>query len=210
MRIAVIGATGLVGSLLVPMLQDHELVLLTRRPTGFARVREYVAPADQWPALLAGERIEAAVSALGSTWRKAGSWAAFEAVDRHAVLEFAKAAREAGARQMISVSSVGADPASRSEYLALKGRIESALEALGFDRLDLVRPGLLRGPRGVDRRLKERLGIAISPLTNLFVPGRFAAIDGATVARAIAALPAAVGNGTQIHENRDLRRLASS
>ena len=51
--------------------------------------------------------------------------------------------------------------------------------------LDLLRPGLLRGPRGGDRRRGERLAIALSPLTDLLLRGRydrFAAIDAADVA----------------------------
>ena len=213
MRIALIGGTGLVGSLLVPLLGGHELLLLTRRPTGNSEVTEMVGPAREWPAMLAGERLDAAVSALGSTWRKAGSWPAFEEVDRHRVAAFASAARAAGARQMVLVSSVGADLASLSEYLAIKARAENDLDRLGFDRLDIVRPGLLRGPRGADRRLKERLAIAASPLTNLVLRGRrdrFAAIDTAQVAKAIAALLGNCEAGTHIHHNREIRVLASS
>ena len=213
MRVALIGATGLVGSRLVPLLRDHDLVLLTRRPTAFNGVTELIGEAHEWPAMLAGQKLDAAVSALGSTWRKAGSWQAFERVDRHAVVDFAMAALAAGARQMVLVSSVGADAHSASGYLALKGRAEDDLAKLGFKRLDVLRPGLLRGPRGGDRRLKERASIAVSPLTNLFLRGaadRFAAIDAAQVAKAIAALLGNTDPGTYIHHNRDLRRLVRS
>ena len=87
---------------------------------------------------------------------------------------------------MVTVSSVGADPGSGNFYLRIKGEMESALEALGFERLDILRPGLLRGPRGGDRRPGERIGIALSPLVNLVLRGRldrFAAIDADVVAR---------------------------
>ncbi|HEY8591713.1 MAG TPA: NAD-dependent dehydratase [Sphingomicrobium sp.] len=210
-RVAMIGATGLIGSRLVPLLEPKQLLLLSRRPSGFA-VAEKIAPAPQWPGLLADERLHVAISALGTTWRKAGSWSAFEQVDRVAVLDFAKAAKSAGARQMIVVSSVGADAGSSNEYLALKGRVEADLTQLGFERLDIVRPGLLRGPRGNDRRPGERLGILISPVANLFLRGRydrFAAIDASVVAAAMRALVGAPAAGTFIHHNRDLRRLAS-
>lgn len=213
MRIALIGATGLVGSRLVPLLQGHELLILTRRPAGFSNATELIGPAEEWPSMLVGERVDAAVSALGTTWRKAGSWDVFEQIDRRHVVDFARAARSAGARQMVLVSSVGADVNSVSKYLALKARVEEDLSRLGFDRLDLVRPGLLRGPRTSDRRLKERLAIAASPLTNLFLRGRndrFAAIDAAQVARAIGMLLRDPQPGTFIHENRQIRHLASS
>jgi uncharacterized protein YbjT (DUF2867 family) len=213
MRVALIGATGLVGRRLVPRLGGHELLILSRRPGDWsqANVREMVAPANRWPSLLAQERVDAAISTLGTTWRNAGSWAAFEAVDRTAVVAFARAARAAGATQMISVSSVGADAGSSNGYLALKGRAEDDLRRIGFDRLDILRPGLLRGPRGNDRRLKERLGIAISPLANLFLRGpldRFAAIDADQVAAAIARALGAPGGGVFTHYNREIRSLA--
>jgi uncharacterized protein YbjT (DUF2867 family) len=114
---------------------------------------------------------------------------------------------------VILVSSVGADPQSRLFYPRLKGEVEETLAALDFDRLDIVRPGLLRGERGPDRRLKERIAIAASPLLNLFLRGRldlYAAIDATTVADAIAALTAADAPGRFLHHNRDLHRLAQA
>lgn len=211
MRIAMIGATGLTGGSLIPMLAaNHDLHLLGRRPIG-SSVRETIAPASEWPTRLGDEQIDVAVSALGTTWAKSGSWPAFAEVDHDAVLGFARAVRAAGARQFITISSVGADPESRNGYLALKGRVERDLAEVGFDRLDIIRPGLLRGSRGSDRRRSERFGILLSPLTNLFLRGpldRFAAIDATTVAAAIAALAGAEATGIVIHHNREIRRLS--
>lgn len=211
MRIALIGATGLTGRSLVPLLMnDHALHLLGRRPSGFA-VNETVAPVEDWPSKIGPAPVDVAISALGTTWAKSGSWRAFAAVDHDAVLAFAGAARRAGARQFLTISSVGADPASRNGYLAVKGRVERALAEVGFDRLDILRPGLLRGPRGPDRRRGERLGILFSPLTNLVLQGRldrFAAIDAAVVAGAIASLVGESGNGVFVHHSREIRRLA--
>lgn len=210
MRVAIIGATGLTGRSLVPALvADHQLHLLGRTPSEFG-VRETVAPAEQWPAGLAGELLDIAISALGTTWKKAGSWPAFKAIDHDAVLDFAQAARAAGARQFITISSVGADPESGNGYLALKSRVERALTKMEFDRLDIIRPGLLRGQRGKDRRRGERLGILLSPLTNMVMRGsfdRYAAIDAAAVAAAIAALVGAEEEGAFIHQNREINRL---
>lgn len=211
MRIALIGATGLIGSHLLPLLGGHDLLVLTRRPTGAAGVREKVGEMSDWPALLDGEAVDVAVSTLGTTWRKAGSWETFAKVDHEAVLAFARAARGCGARQMICVSSVGADPESANAYLALKGRVEHDLDAVGFERLDLFRPGLLRGERGPDRRLGERIGILVSPLVNLLLRGamdRFAAIDANRVAAAIAACIGAAERGRFIHYNREIRGAA--
>jgi len=94
----------------------------------------------------------------------------------------------------------------------MKGAAEDGLAALGFERLDIVRPGLLRGDRGGDRRLGERIGSAISPVANLLLRGpldRFAAIDAERVAVAMTALVGAQGEGRRVHFNRDLKMLAA-
>ena len=215
MRVVMIGATGLVGSLAAPRLlaQGFSVEALARRPSGLVHPgwREHVAPAAEWPGIVASLKAEAAVSALGTTMRQAGSEAAFRAVDLDMVVAFARAAADAGVRRMVAVSSVGADPGSANFYLRTKGEMESALERMGFERLDILRPGLLRGVRGGDRRLGERVGIALSPLVNLMLRGRldrFAAIDAEIVAEAVAGALRKVEPGTYRHENRSIRALA--
>lgn len=186
---------------------------MVRRPTGRTHERwhEQVAPAPDWPTLVPSLAVDAAVSALGTTMRQAGSQEAFRAVDFEIVVAFAEAAAAAGARRILTVSSVGADPGSANFYLRTKGEMEAALEQMGFERLDILQPGLLRGPRGGDRRLGERVGIALSPVLNLFLRGRldrFAAIDADIVAAALAAALRQAGAGVHRHENREIRALA--
>jgi uncharacterized protein YbjT (DUF2867 family) len=211
MRIAMIGATGLIGRQLWPLLEArHDLLVLSRRPSGAAR--EKVAPIEQWPALVAGERLDVAVSTLGTTWKKTGTWEKFASVDRDAVLDFAQAAHSAGARHFLAVSSSGAEPASRNGYLRLKGEVEEALWLIGFDRLDILRPGLLLGDRQNDRRFLERLGILMDPLSRLFLRGswdRYAGIDAGLVGRAIATLAERQEPGLFRHHNREIRALAT-
>ena len=88
--------------------------------------------------IIAGLNPGIAISCLGTTMRVAGSRDAFRAVDHDLVLAFAKAARDAGARHMISVSSVGAMPASGSFYLRTKAEAEAGLRKLKFERLDIL------------------------------------------------------------------------
>lgn len=213
LRILAIGATGLVGRLSVERLSaaGHDVHSLVRRTTG--RADEKLAPPLDWPALARELGGDVAICAIGTTMRKAGSEAAFRAVDFDIAVDFASAARDGGIPHMIAVSSVGADPESRNFYLRTKGEMEEALGSLGFDRLDLLRPGLLRGDRGPERRLGERIGIVASPLVNLFLRGRldrYAAIDAALVAAAAAALAECETPGSFIHHNRDIGRLAAA
>ena len=209
MRIAMIGATGLIGRQLWPLLeQRHDLLVLGRRPSGAAQ--EKLGTMVEWPALLGGERLDVAISTLGSTRKAAGSWSAFEAVDRTAVLAFAAAARKAGARHLLLVSSTGADASSRNAYLRLKGEVEQAVVALGFERIDILRPGLLLGKRN-ERRTAEGIGQTLAPVLNLLLRGpldRYAGIDAGLVARAMAVLAKQGAHGLFRHGNRDIRALA--
>jgi uncharacterized protein YbjT (DUF2867 family) len=217
MRIVLIGGTGLVGGLLLRRLLEvssAEVEAVSRRSSGLVhpRLHEHVAPAPEWSAIVRELAPEKAVSALGTTIKKAGSTVAFRKVDHEMVLEFALAAHEAGAEHMLLVSSVGANARSRNFYLGLKGEVEQALEQIGFERLDIFRPGLLRGERANDRRLKERAAIAISPITNMLMRGplkRYAAIDAAAVAAAMAASFRAAEPGVHVHHNPEIVGLAN-
>jgi uncharacterized protein YbjT (DUF2867 family) len=217
MRILLIGATGLVGGLLAGKLLErgHEVHALVRRPTGRSAQgwHEQVGPVGEWRVMVtrAGP-IDAAVSCLGTTWAKVGSERAFRAVDQDAVIAFAEAARAAGVRHLLAVSSVGANARSRNFYLRVKGETDEALAAIGFKRLDIFRPGLLLGERGDDRRRGERIAIALNPVTSLFLRGRwsrFAGMEADTVAEAVGAAAEQGGSGQFIHENGAIRRLAS-
>lgn len=215
MRVAMIGATGLVGSLAARSLlaQGYDVDALLRRPTGIAHPhwREHVAPPPGWADIVSRLNPEASVSALGTTMRQAGSQPAFRAVDLDMVVAFARAGAAAGVRRMVTVSSAGADPGSSNFYLRVKGDMEAALEGMGFERLDILRPGLLLGPRGGDRRPGERIALALSPLTNLVLRGRldrYAAIDAEVVAGAAVNALRQAEPGIFRHENREIRRLA--
>lgn len=212
-----IGATGLVGSGAARRLleQGWTVDALLRRPSGIVHPNwsEHVAPPEEWPRIVSSLEPDAAVSALGTTMRSAGSKAAFRAVDFDKVVEFGRAALAAGARRMVTISSVGADPGSANFYLRVKGETEAALAALGFERLDILRPGLLRGERGGERRLGERVGIALSPFANLVLRGRldrYAAIDADIVASAAVGALLQTGTGVHRHENRSIRALAAA
>ena len=214
MRIIIAGSTGLVGRALIDQLamQPHvtQIVTIGRRPSGQsgAKVEDLVGPVAQWPTMIEGRNVDVAISALGTTLRDAGSQDAFYALDHDAVVSFARAARAAGARQFQLVSSVGAHAASRNFYLGTKGKVETSLANVGFDRIDILRPGLLRGSRSGPVRTGERIGIALSPLTDMLTPAvlsHYRSIPAACVASALARLAGAPEPGTFIHQNDEMR-----
>lgn len=218
-RIALVGATGLIGQSLirygVGRGDDFRVIGIARRemplPPG-ARMELLVADPANWADAIAAANADVLVCALGTTWKKAGKdEAAFRAVDHDLVLSCAKAAKELGLRQMIAISSVGADPGSKNFYLKVKGETEQALARVHIPRLDILRPGLLRGPRE-ELRPAERLGMIASPLIDLFLHGAYAkyrSIRSDVVAKAIVGLTREKMAGRFVFEHEAILRAAS-
>jgi uncharacterized protein YbjT (DUF2867 family) len=205
-RIILAGASGLIGGLLAARLKDQPLTAIGRRAVS-GIVDQRIAPVAEWPALVAALKPDVAISTLGTTIRAAGSQDAFAAIDHDAVVAFARAAKDAGTRQFLMVSSVGAGGASF--YLKTKGRAEASVRALGFARVDIFRPGLLLGERTGEVRPVERLFAALSPLTNALTPRAFdqyRAIAANDVAAAMARVIGAAEDDVFIHHNRDMLR----
>ncbi|MHA4836151.1 NAD-dependent epimerase/dehydratase family protein [Sphingopyxis sp. MSC1_008] len=209
----IVGATGLIGRAVIEHFGSRPVTVLARREVEglAAQHKPLVAPSERWPDMIAAEKPAVLISCLGTTIRQAGSQAAFRAVDHDLVLSAARGAKACGTAHMIAVSSVGAAAKSGNFYLRTKGETEDDLRALGFDRLDLIRPGLLRGDRPGPQRLGEGIATIAAPLTDALLHGsfrRYRSISGATVAAAIVALAERGGSGVHIHENDAIRALA--
>ena len=214
-RLCLVGASGLVGSALVRACvgrDDVRLVAVSRReltlPPG-ARMEVLVADPANWEEAIAAARPEVVVSALGTTIRRVGGdQAAFRAVDHDLVLACARWGQEAGARQFIAVSSIGANPHARNFYLRVKGETELALTRSGINRLDLLQPGLLLGRRA-EWRPGERLARLVAPLLPLVLHGglrRYRPIRADTVAQVILALSHQKARGRFVHDHDGMER----
>ncbi|MET4131457.1 uncharacterized protein YbjT (DUF2867 family) [Porphyrobacter sp. MBR-155] len=217
-RIALVGATGLVGRHVIDVASagdEARIVGIARReaplPSG-ARMEMFVAQPAKWGEVLEAVRPRALICALGTTWKKAGrDEAAFRSVDHDLVLATAEAAKRAGVPNMVLVSAAGADARGKSVYFRVKGETENAVSRIGFKRLDILRPGLLRGERSNDRRVGERLGILAAPLIDPLLSGsweRFRSIDAALVAEAALGLAMRRAGGRFTHDNDAIRRAA--
>ena len=210
-RVLLVGANGLIGRNVIARSREVEglaVVALARREMAFppgVRMEMMLAEPSGWEEAVTAIAPDCVVCALGTTWAKAGrDEAAFRAVDHDLVLTVARAAHRAGAGQFITISSVGADANSRNFYLRVKGETEQALHGIGYRRLDILRPGLLRGAREEDRRLMERVGILAAPVTNLFMFGgnrKFRAVSADTVASTVLQCVREKARGRFVHEH---------
>lgn len=218
-RIAIIGATGLVGRSIIGQAvgrEDVRLLAIARRelklPAG-AAMEMVVADPDRWGDVIRRVKPQVLINTLGTTMKKAGSEDAFRAVDQHLVLQAAQAAIDCGVTRLISVSSIGADAYSKNFYLKVKGEVERDLMKLGFSRVDIFRPGLLRGAREDDPRVAERAGMMISPIADLLMHGKYRkyrSIAAENIARAGLALSMRKASGKFIHEHDAIMRAAHS
>lgn len=218
LRIALLGATGLVGRSVIEACRgrdDIRLIGISRRevalPEG-ARMEMVVADPAGWGDVIKAVAPVALISALGTTMKHVdGDQEAFRNIDQHLVLNTARAACDAGVRQMVSVSSVGADARSKNFYLSVKGEVDRDLSKVGFKRLDILRPGLLRGKRQDDARFAEGLAQVVSPVIDPFLRGKWRAyhsISGETVAQGALGLASRKAPGRFTHDYDGICRAA--
>lgn len=150
MKTIVIGATGLVGKIIVDkLLSDHDVTTFSRRSMGInhPRLTEKIVDFEkipEWSHLIQGDVL---FSALGTTLKDAGSKERQYVIDHDYQLAVAKAASQNQVKSFVLISSVNADPKSPFFYLRMKGELETAVSALHFHSLSILRPGPLKGQR---------------------------------------------------------------
>jgi uncharacterized protein YbjT (DUF2867 family) len=207
-RIALVaGATGLVGAALLRRLLDDpdyaEVRALGRRPPSLeaGKIRFVHTDFGNLAELGAELAVDDVFCCLGTTLRAAGSRAAFERVDYHMVVDLARAAQRAGARQFLVVSAAGASARSPAFYSRVKARMEATVSSLPFEAVHVVRPSLLLGARG-EHRPGERLAQQVAPLLSPLLRGplaKYRAVTAGEVAAALQQLARSGARGAHVH-----------
>ncbi|PPU75914.1 NAD-dependent dehydratase [Xanthomonas cucurbitae] len=208
MDVLLAGATGLVGrQVLQQLLADARctgVVAVTRRPLtqrhpklrnqviDFERLSSWTAP-----------RMEAAICALGSTMKQAGSREAFYRIDHDYPMALARAACAQGTSVFVLNSAAGADVRSRIFYNRVKGELERDLREVGFPSLTFVRPGLIGGQRE-QRRTGEHLGSLVLGALGPILPRRFRVNPAERIAAAMVSAALAPARGEHSVEAADL------
>jgi uncharacterized protein YbjT (DUF2867 family) len=205
-HILLAGATGLTGEHLLDRLLNEPTVSRvlapSRRPLAdHPHLENPVGELNSLLPALSGQ-VDIAFCCLGTTIKQAGSQEAFSAVDKDLVVAFAARARELGARHLLVISAVNADPESSIFYSRVKGEMEEALKAQNWPQLTIARPSLLIGERQ-DQRLVEQIAAPLSKL----IPGKYGGIEALALARALWRLALEEQDGVRIVESDDLRRL---
>jgi len=200
----VLGATGLVGSELVRLLlasdQYARVVTVSRRPLQLKSEKLETCVVDFECLDDIADKVSGDVlfSCLGTTKKQAGSIAAQRLVDHDYQLQVASFAAANGVPHYCLVSSSGANPASASAYMKMKGELEQTVKQLGFKRVSLFQPSLLLGERD-HMRLGESVGAMVLPqLCRLPILRRYRPIKGREVAEKMLQVSLVPGNGVAV------------
>lgn len=204
--VALVGATGLVGSHCLRLLEQDPTVariaVFVRRPFSqvvAAKTRVHVVDFEhpgQWRELL---RVDQLISALGTTIKKAGSQPAFRRVDFEYPCAIAQQARAMGVRHFLLVSAVDAASSSRIFYNRVKGELEAAVLSMAFRSQTIVRPSTLIGDRA-EYRLIERVAFRLAFLT----PRKYKPVLASDVANALVTAARRDEPGKRIIESKDI------
>ncbi len=218
MRVVMIGGTGAVGSevaaTLSKMPEVAKLTLLGRRKLetpGVESARQElvdVLESSSYENFLEGHDV--GISSLGVGQPSGMPREQFTAIDKTAVVDFARACKQHGVQHFQSLGSVGTSARSRNFYLRSKGQLEEELGELGFRRLSLFHPSMILTP---ENRYGVMQGITLRvwPLLSRIFFGpleKLRGIRSQTLGTAIARNVLASDSGTEVLEWRDFQRLA--
>lgn len=220
-RVVIIGGTGQVGAAVVRALTNEpsctEVVMVNRRETpepASPCVRQVVldtsAPgfADQVAALVRdvaahGDPVHGA-SCVG-VGQGSMQWSEedLKALEIGVVGGFARGCYAAGVRHFALLSAAGSSSSSRIRYSRVMGMKEEAIQAIGFTRLALFRPGIIAGNAHTPPYLAW-LG--------RLIPGAVGTIDQDQIGRAFAAEFAnpSTDGGVVTFDNGAMRRMAAT
>jgi uncharacterized protein YbjT (DUF2867 family) len=165
MKAIIIGATGLVGNLILKeVLADNdfsEVRIFVRRSTGIIhpKLKEFVTPMKDINPLSSEIQGDVLFNALGTTIKQAGSKEEQQRIDRDLPKAFARIASENGVKIMVNVSSAGASM-SGGFYLKTKAEMEKGTESYFPGNAYYFRPGLLVGERK-EYRFAEKIANAV-------------------------------------------------
>lgn len=172
MNAIVVGATGATGKDLVELLLKNEsfkqVDVFVRRKLDIEHERLNIHVIDfdmpeQWGHLVKGDVL---FSCLGTTLKTAGSKEAQWKIDYDYQYAFAKQAKVNDVSHYVLVSATGSSPDSSFFYPRMKGKLEEAVKALGFQKLTIFRPPLLI--RKNTNRAGEVIGYKILTFLNRF------------------------------------------
>lgn len=208
-----IGATGLIGSQLLDLLQDDsafsEIKILVRRPIKIDNPKVKVSIIDfsdeeSFQSKISGSSV--VFCAVGTTNKKTkGDKNEYRKIDYNIPVTAAKLSLETGCKHFVLVSSYGANSKSNNFYTKLKGEVEDTLSSLNIPSLSIFRPSLLLGKRQEFRFGEIIATLLMNPLSFL-LPTKIRPIKAYDVAKSMLEASKADTKGTKIYHYKEIMK----
>jgi uncharacterized protein YbjT (DUF2867 family) len=180
--LAITGGTGFVGSTLVrhAVMRGHQVRALTRKPQGSGGKIEWIDGALDQPESLVRLVVgaETVIHVAGAI--NAPDRAGFQDANVLGTLNIVEAAKAAGVRRFIHVSSLAAREPDLSDYGWSKAKSEQVVGASGLD-WTIVRPPAVYGPG--DREMLELFKMAKRGFMFLPPAGKLSVIEVSDLSR---------------------------
>ena len=206
------GASGLIGSQLLPLLLNSEryakVIVVGRKavPVMHPKLVQVVTELGKLEDMRLKLIADDVYCCLGTTMKQAGSKEAFFKVDFLYVVQLAALSAGNFAAQFMVVSSMGANAESSVYYNRVKGEMEAAVGQTPFRAIHIFRPSLLLGERA-QPRLGERVAAVMLRALSPLMRGpllKYRPVTGATVAAAMLRAAEDGSGGIRIHESAEL------
>jgi uncharacterized protein YbjT (DUF2867 family) len=203
------GSTGLIGGQLLELLlastEYSKVVAITRKALpAHLKLVQVKMDLDKIPELNEAFRADDVFCCLGTTISKAGSKEKFRQVDFEYPLMLAQSSLAFGATQYLIVTALGAAKDSAIFYNRVKGEVEEAISAVGFQTVHIFRPSLLIGPR-TEARTGEEAAKVFYKIFGFAIPKKYKAIESLKVAKAMLHFASQQEKGKFIHESVELQ-----
>ena len=187
------GSTGLVGNNILNQLceDNHNVIAISRKPISGLHPKTTELVIDFESFLIDGSlpACNHVFICLGTTMKIAGNKNNFRRVDFDYSLDIAKKAFESGATKLTLISSGGADSSSKNFYLRVKGELEDAIIDIGFESVNIFRPGFLTGVGGRERATSEKIFMKLAKFLDLILIGsasKYRSINAKVLAKKMA------------------------
>lgn len=184
------GSSGLVGNNILNQLceDNHNVIAISRKPISGLHPKSTELVIDFESFLIDGSlpACNHVFICLGTTMKIAGNKNNFRRVDFDYSLDIAKKAFESGATKLTLISSGGADSSSKSFYLRVKGELEDSIIDIGFESVNIFRPGFLTGAGGRKRAVSEKIFMKLAKFLDLVLIGsarKYRSINAEVLAR---------------------------
>lgn len=206
----------MVGSALLEQLLQHpnyqQIRSISRRPLNQSHPKlvQKVIDFDRLHELHNVFAVDEVFCCLGTTMKKAKSKKNFRKVDHEFPIQAAKLAKEAGVKQFLIVTAMGANKRSLFFYNRVKGEVEEALHGIQLPSIHIFRPSLLLGHRRELRWAEKIAGCIMKPLSFLlFGPlAKYQAIEATTVAYAMIQIANQPLSGRHLYLSDHIKRIA--